>query len=733
VYDVFFVPFSAGAFMILAITHIYNRKEYHAIARPVVLAGFLGEVMVIAVLVMDLGRWHQFYNVLFPWYWNIRSFMFQVSICLTIYMGVMLLEIAPTVLERFRWQKPLRFIKMTTILIAGAGIVLSSLHQSSLGSLFLLMPYKLHPLWWTPLLPLLFFTSAALAGLSMAIFVAGICMRVFGCDMKLNLLSNLARVVAVLLGLYLLLKMMDLILAGEMGLIFSQGWLSLLFLAELTVGVIVPLVMFSIRRTRESSRGLISGAACVLSGLALNRTSVALVAQQAPAGASYFPSWMEIVISVAAVAAGILLFVLAVRFLPILPEEVRGRQSSLYPQWSRRAVVFVGGALSLVTVAVVLLLQPMTQARASKSLTTATSTQIQSPQRASCLPCHQDSVALEASGATADKLPLLTIEPQPPETPHGRLDCVTCHYGDGTTEDLEAAHDGIMSDPTKGEARLCQACHSDLPQVFPQDRLRTPHDAVTHGQMADVSCSDCHGGVGHGFDPVSGDIICPMGVCIDCHVTRQLDSELTDCAACHITAHEPAPAMRCNACHQSTEVWTEMKAAAHSLDLTGGHSEVECLDCHGGLTLEEEYHCADCHQPPGRTHYSGRCEDCHTPANFKDAQLSDHPVALVGAHQNVACASCHAEGHPSPKYICSDCHQRPENHLPGPCNICHTPEGWASSVALVVNLAPQIPHGVDGQGDCLMCHAMAGGIKPIPSNHDDYAGEQCTLCHKAKP
>ena len=117
VYDVFFVPFSAGAFMILAVTHIYNRREYHSIARPVVLAGFLGEVMVIAVLVMDLGRWHQFYNVLIPWYWNIHSFMFQVSICLTIYMGIMLLEVAPAVLERLNWQKPLRLIGMLTVLI----------------------------------------------------------------------------------------------------------------------------------------------------------------------------------------------------------------------------------------------------------------------------------------------------------------------------------------------------------------------------------------------------------------------------------------------------------------------------------------------------------------------------------------------------------------------------------------------------------------------------------------
>lgn len=140
VYDLFFVPFSAGAFMILAVAHIYGREEYHAIARPVVLAGFLGEIMVVAVLVMDLGRWNQFYNVLFPGFWNIRSFMFQVSICLTVYMAIMVLEIAPAILERLNWQRPLRLIRPLTVVIAGVGIVLSALHQSSLGALFLLMP-----------------------------------------------------------------------------------------------------------------------------------------------------------------------------------------------------------------------------------------------------------------------------------------------------------------------------------------------------------------------------------------------------------------------------------------------------------------------------------------------------------------------------------------------------------------------------------------------------------------
>jgi Ni/Fe-hydrogenase subunit HybB-like protein len=320
VYDVFFIPFSAGAFMISAVTHIYDREEYHRIARPVVLAGFLGYVFVVVVLLMDLGRWHKFYNILIPWYWNLHSFMFEVSMCVTLYTGILIMEVAPAILERLKLRDLLGMIRPLTVLIAGAGIVLSSLHQSSLGSLFLLMPYKLHPLWWTPLLPLLFFTLAAISGLSMAIFVAVVSFKAFRRPLKLSLLTDIARIVSIMLGIYLVLKLGDLLLAGEMGLIFSEGWVSVLFLEEMVIGVIVPLILFSMRRVRENASGLFWGAACVLVGLAVNRASVPLLALRASGGDIYFPHWMEFAVAAGSVAAGVLLFVLAVRVLPVFPE-----------------------------------------------------------------------------------------------------------------------------------------------------------------------------------------------------------------------------------------------------------------------------------------------------------------------------------------------------------------------------------------------------------------------------
>jgi Ni/Fe-hydrogenase subunit HybB-like protein len=329
VYDVFFIPFSAGAFMISAITHIYNQEEYHVIARPVVLAGFVGYLFVVLILLMDLGRWHKFYNILIPWYWNPHSFMFEVSMCITVYTGVLIMEVAPAILERLRWQKPLRLLRVVTVLIAGVGIVLSSLHQSSLGSLFLLVRYRLHPLWWTPQLPLLFFTSAAFSGLSMAIFVAVISFKAFGKRLKLDLLSDLAKIVFIMLGLYLALKVTDLAMNRELGLIFSEGWLSLLFIAEMVVGVIAPMFILANRQMRQSSLGLFLGSGFVLLGLGLNRVNVALLGLKAPSGAVYFPHWIELAISLAAIAAGVLIFAVAARFLPIIQEagEVRAARA----------------------------------------------------------------------------------------------------------------------------------------------------------------------------------------------------------------------------------------------------------------------------------------------------------------------------------------------------------------------------------------------------------------------
>jgi hypothetical protein len=334
------------------------------------------------------------------------------------------------------------------------------------------------------------------------------------------------------------------------------------------------------------------------------------------------------------------------------------------------------------TIAVVLLLQPWAQAMAFESetmLTPSLETYALS-QSVSCRECHLDQTALADAGADSRELARLIIEPDPPLTPHGRLGCVTCHQGTGGTADVAAAHGGLIVDPSLAQPKGCLSCHYDLPEEFPQDRLRTPHNEVVHGQEVNVSCSDCHGSVGHGFDPVSGDMICPMGVCLDCH----LDDELSDCGVCHIGPHE-ASAVECSACHRSLDRWQSVEWAVHPVDLVGKHAEAQCFDCHHRPNFKGlQYICGDCHR---RSHDFGSedCAECHSPAaGWSAARFSgQHPFPQDHNSTNGNCSLCHPGGNLD-TYSCETCHNQSGiqqahetkgiNDIAGKCMLCH-PQG----------------------------------------------------------
>jgi formate dehydrogenase gamma subunit len=218
--------------------------------------------------------------------------------------------------------------------------------------------------------------------------------------------------------------------------------------------------------------------------------------------------------------------------------------------------------------------------------------------------------------------------------------------------------------------------------------------------------------------------------CADCHVE---DVELTsDCSGCHQPPSDHY-GPNCADCHTPTSFQdARLPAEAHPMELIGAHASADCADCHvEGQELTSD--CSGCHQPPS-DHYGPNCADCHTPTSFQDARLpaEAHPIELIGAHASASCEDCHGGGEETPEYVCSNCHARPENHLPGECDICHTPEGFAESASFLVDLAPAIPHEVEGRDDCFMCHDPEGEIQPSPSNHVDYINEQCTLCHKTE-
>jgi Ni/Fe-hydrogenase subunit HybB-like protein len=325
-FDVFTIPFSAMAFTLAAVVHIFNQEQYHGLSRFTVLAGFLGYLMVVLVLVMDIGRWDQFYSVLLPWRWNLHSFMFEVALSITLYFGVLVLELLSVVFERRGWAV-VEWLHRLIVLIAGVGVLLSMVHQGSMGAVFVILRHKLEALWWTPILPVLFLTSALFTGLSVAIFLGVVTWRALGKPAPMKILIDLAKAVAIIQAIYLVLKIGDLLLAGEFGLIFGSGRFSLIFLAEIVIGVIVPLVIFA-SSARESEGGLLAGSICTVLGILINRMSIAWFALNPlppplhTLPVTYSPHWMEWGVTIAAVAAGILFYSLAIRYVPVLRETV---------------------------------------------------------------------------------------------------------------------------------------------------------------------------------------------------------------------------------------------------------------------------------------------------------------------------------------------------------------------------------------------------------------------------
>ncbi|MGA2630319.1 MAG: NrfD/PsrC family molybdoenzyme membrane anchor subunit [Terriglobia bacterium] len=309
------VGLAAGGFTLAAVVYIFHLERFHPIVRPTILTAFLGYGLVGVALLFDLGRPYRIWHPLVMW--NPRSVMFEVAWCVMLYLTVLALEFSPAVFERFRLQRPLRILKAITIPLVIVGVLLSTLHQSSLGSLYLIVPSKLHPYWYSPWLPVFFFISAIGVGLAMVIFESNLSARAFGREIEMPLLTELSRVMLVVLAFYGLLRFQDLASRGALRLMREPSTETLLLGLEVLLGLIVPLAMLLFRTVRESREGLFAVAVMVITGFLLNRLNVSITGLEASSGAHYFPKWTEISVTLSLAGAGFLCFALAVRYLNV--------------------------------------------------------------------------------------------------------------------------------------------------------------------------------------------------------------------------------------------------------------------------------------------------------------------------------------------------------------------------------------------------------------------------------
>ena len=316
------VALAAGGFTLVAMVHIFNIEKYHPVLRPAILTAFLGYLLVVVGLLYDLGRPDRLWHPLVMW--NPHSVMFEVAWCVTLYSTVLFLEFLPVVFEKFGLHKPLEWIHRISVPLMILGVLLSTLHQSSLGSLFLIVPEKLYPLWYTPMLPLLFFISAIAVGLAMTIFESWHSSRAFGRALELPLLASMGRVLAVVMSVYLWIRFLDLAHRHAFGLLLRNRIGDLAVRArnradDRSHGAALPA-----RRSGCSPGALYACAVMVVFSVIANRLNVGTTGLEAGSGTHYMPKWSEVAVTLSIVAAGFAIFRMVAGYFPIFEAQTAG-------------------------------------------------------------------------------------------------------------------------------------------------------------------------------------------------------------------------------------------------------------------------------------------------------------------------------------------------------------------------------------------------------------------------
>lgn len=343
------VALAAGGFTISAAVYIFHVERFRPILRPTILTAFLGYSLVIVALLFDLGRSTRIWHPLIMW--NPRSVMFEVGWCVMLYTTVLALEFSPLLWEKLGWTRALKITQGITIPLVVAGVILSTLHQSSLGSLFLIVPGKLHAIWYSPWLPVFFFVSAVGLGFAMTIFESFLSFRAFGRRIELPLLQELGKLIVVSLAVYGVLRIQDLMERGVLDLALGSSYEARLFQAEFLLGVVGPVLLLLVPAFRKDDLGLFVSSLLVISGFVLNRLNVSITGLERSAGFTYTPSWMEWSVTASLVALGFLIFGLAVRYLEVMPqaelsaEAYPAAEQLRRPWWSPSKRAFAGAAL----------------------------------------------------------------------------------------------------------------------------------------------------------------------------------------------------------------------------------------------------------------------------------------------------------------------------------------------------------------------------------------------------
>jgi len=336
------IALAGGGFVMTAIIYVMGREEYHKYAKISVLLAFLGYITAATALVTELGLpWMVWHPII---YWQHHSALFEVSWCVMLYLTVLFLEFVPVPLEETSLFAGIRrFLIKYKIVLVFAGIMISTLHQSSLGTMWLITPEKLHPLWYTPLLPILFFISAVAVGPLMLILGILIISYMYKKQVDKKVLSKLAFLAAFIIIIYGIVRIVDIGIENKFPMIFDGSWQSTFFIIEIGLMVVIPLILLLTPKFRNSVGYLWAAASSSVVGLVVDRANIAGI-MLAIDGPEYTPTVFEILISLAIISAAILAFLFCIERFKIWEtkwEDPREKPESS-PDFDRSSEVWLG-------------------------------------------------------------------------------------------------------------------------------------------------------------------------------------------------------------------------------------------------------------------------------------------------------------------------------------------------------------------------------------------------------
>jgi len=519
-----FVALAGGGFTLAAVVYIFHLERFRPILRRAILMALLGYGSFIVSLIFDLGLpWHIYMPIIS---WQHHSVMFEIAWCVMLYFSVLVLEFSPVILEHplFKhkfFQVILHGLHKAILPLVILGIVLSTLHQSSLGALFLIMPHRVHPLWYSPWLPYLFFTSAIAAGM-MALVVEGFLVeRWFKRGMHFDLLERLGAWVPLPLGLYLLLRLSDLFLRGVLPGALDGSWQSILFLTEILVCGILPIGLLAIKKVRESREGLLTSAILIIAGILSQRMSLSMFAMRQSTGLDYSPSLAETLIAFGIPAAALLIYLFFAENLALLGDEIPNPQATakLRPLWmfsqdTPGRIIFARRS-GLATFAIALILPAMLNLPISDTSANAVQPAI-----------GWETLRIDGNqtGYIVDFPHVEHQERLTEQLGSKESACATCHH-------LNYPDD---------EATSCSQCHTDYYQPISIFN-HTVHQKSLGGN---VSCVECH---------ETEHVRQSAAICQDCHETmtaQEGESVFNPFAS----SYKDALHRRCLNCHEQKAV-----------------------------------------------------------------------------------------------------------------------------------------------------------------------------------